>query len=81
MIKTIQIAILSYIHHKGWCKKSHRKLEDYVSPDEAWRTECPYVDKIMLLLFPPRIFLGSQDAFEELAKKGVAPGTVFHENK
>ena len=43
--------ILSYTHQKGWCEKMHKKIP-YENPDDAWRTGCPIVDKLILDLHP-----------------------------
>ena len=51
-IKALKIAILSYIHFKGWCNKLHITREQ-ASKNESWKTGCPIADRILLELFPP----------------------------
>lgn len=75
-IKSIKIAILCFVHFKGWCGKMHNdpKLID----QDDWRTGCPLVDRIVLDLYPPVIWAGSKEAFDEAIQKNrFRPGEIF----
>lgn len=69
-IRALKIAILAYIHHKGWCSFLHKE-----NKNAAY--DCPLVGRIMFELNPPLIWQGSKRAFLESMKDGgLKPGTV-----
>ena len=77
MIRATKIAILTYIHYRGWCSKLHKE------PDKKrpWGGGCPVVDRIILDLYPPMIFRGSSEAFLEAVRKGIEPGSIINDPK
>ena len=72
MFHSLKVAILVFVHHRGWCSTLHLKEKP-----KDWHTICPLVDKIMLLLFPPIIVYNELD-FEKAAKG--KPGLVVFES-
>lgn len=68
MIRAIKIAIYSYIHFRGWCKKLHKEPKE-------WRSGCPIVDSMMFLLFP--IYEVKDEVFKAMVENnGLSPATI-----
>ena len=51
MYRALKIFIYSFTHNIGLCKFAHKTRQD-MNPEEAWRSNCPVLDRMMLEWYP-----------------------------